>query len=56
MNNHEKLLKIISDLTELATHYGSDDEIDTFTTLKYHLNGLIKLASLIKVGKGWQTK
>jgi hypothetical protein len=51
MNKQEKLLKIISDLTELTTDFGGDDEIGTFDTLNYHLNCLIKLASLIKVGK-----
>ena len=51
MNKQEKLLKIISDLTELTTNFGGDDEIGTFDTLNYHLNCLIKLASLIRVGK-----
>jgi hypothetical protein len=51
MNKQEKLLKIISDLTELTTDFGGDNEIGTFDTLNYHLNCLVKLVSLIKVGK-----
>jgi len=51
MNKQEKLLKIIDELTELITNFGGDDEIGTFDTLNYNLNCLIKLASLIKVGK-----
>ena len=51
MNKQEKLLKIINDLTELITNFGSDKEIDTFDTLNYHLNCLVKLASLVKVNQ-----